>query len=97
MGAYAVEMTDPAKKWLARAANGDARVALNALEFAAMVCPPGPDGVRVVDVELVKEALQTRPIDYGPAGDAHFDHASALIKSIRGAIPRLPSTGWRGC
>ncbi|NLM95908.1 MAG: replication-associated recombination protein A [Firmicutes bacterium] len=88
LGAYAVEMTDPAKKWLARAANGDARVALNALEFAAMVCPPGPDGVRVVDVELVKEALQTRPIDYGPAGDAHFDHASALIKSIRGSDPQ---------
>ncbi|NLN17376.1 MAG: replication-associated recombination protein A [Firmicutes bacterium] len=88
LGAYAVKMTEAAKEWLARAANGDARVALNALEFAATVCQPGPDGLRIVDLDLVKEALQTRPIDYGPGGDAHFDHASALIKSIRGSDPQ---------
>ncbi|MGI6034739.1 MAG: replication-associated recombination protein A [Limnochordia bacterium] len=88
LGAYSVEMTESAKKWLARAANGDARVALNALEFAVMVCRPGPDGIRMIDVDLVEEALQSRLIDYDPSGDAHFDHASALIKSIRGSDPQ---------
>ena len=67
--------------------NGDARVALNALELAADAAAPAADGVRPVDLAAVKEALQRRSLGYDRAGDAHYDTISAFIKSVRGSDP----------
>jgi putative ATPase len=36
---------------------------------------------------LVESAVQKRAINYDATGDAHYDTASALIKSIRGSDP----------
>ncbi|GAC1491329.1 MAG: replication-associated recombination protein A [Candidatus Limnocylindrales bacterium] len=68
-------------------ANGDARVALNALELAADAATPSAVGQRQVDLAAVKEALQRRSLGYDRAGDAHYDTISAFIKSVRGSDP----------
>jgi putative ATPase len=70
---------------LAGKAEGDARVALNALEAAADRAAARGDGtVAVADVE---EALRQRLVRYDRAGDQHYDIVSAFIKSMRGSDP----------
>ena len=68
-------------------ANGDARVALNALEMAAAATPPNASGSRNVTLETVEDALQQRTLQYDKAGDQHYDTISAFIKSVRGSDP----------
>jgi putative ATPase len=72
---------------LVSVSNGDARVALNALELAADAAAPGPDGMRQVGLEEVRGALQRRTLLYDRAGDQHYDTISAFIKSVRGSDP----------
>ncbi len=72
---------------LANLANGDARFALNTLEFAATGVLREPDGQRVVTVDLVAEAAQRRAGTYDKSGDDHFDAISALHKTLRGSDP----------
>jgi putative ATPase len=68
-------------------ANGDARVALNTLEFAAAAAPRADDGTRTVDVQTIADALQRRAATYDKGGDAHYDTISAFIKTVRGSDP----------
>ena len=72
---------------LVNIANGDARVALNALEMATVATEPGPDGLRQVSVDAISDALQRRTPLYDKAGDSHYDTISAFIKSVRGSSP----------
>ncbi len=65
-------------RWLAEAADGDARYALNALEslfFAAPDRPWSPSAVR--------HHWQRRAAQYDRSGDFHYDLISALHKSVR--------------
>jgi putative ATPase len=73
---------DDALAFLAERAEGDARVALGALEIAAEDGAEGP-----VTVERAELALQRRAIRYDKAADQHFDYASAWIKATRGSDP----------
>jgi putative ATPase len=68
---------------LARAAGGDARVALTALESAVRATGPGADGVRRVDRETLVEALGRARFAYDKGGEEHYNLVSALIKSLR--------------
>src|SRR5260221_629355 len=68
-------------------ANGDARVALNALELAADAATADASGIRHVDLAAVRDALQRRSLVYDRAGDSHYDTISAFIKSLRGSDP----------
>lgn len=61
-------------------ADGDARAVLTTLEVALALA-----GSRPVALADVEQARHTRLQHYGP--DAHYDQASALIKSIRGSDP----------
>lgn len=80
-----VGLTPEARDALSARAGGDARLALNALETAAVVAlGRGAARIEVADVE---EALQRRVIRYDKAGDAHYDVISAFIKSLRGSDP----------
>jgi len=72
---------------LVTVANGDARIALNALELAAGVTEPGEDGKRHVSLETVQDALQQRSILYDKNGEQHYNTISAFIKSVRGSDP----------
>ena len=74
------------KEWeaLFRASSGDARRLLNAVEL--LVGLSTEDSV-VIDNASVKLALQSSTVRFDKKGDAHYDIASALIKSIRGSDP----------
>ncbi len=66
---------------IAEAADGDARRALGILERAVELA--GGAGA-LLPVELVETAIQRRFAVYDKSGDQHYDHISALHKSIRG-------------
>ena len=92
-----VEMDEEAQEHLARMSNGDARVALNALEMAAFAAGPDPNGRRHVSLADAEDALQRRALLYDRAGEEHFNIISALHKSLRGEAIRTPLfTGWPG-
>ncbi len=77
---------DPeAASTLAERSGGDARLAYNALELAAVIVEGR--GGDTIDVGAVEEALQRRIIRYDKKGDQHYDVISAFIKSIRGSDP----------
>jgi len=70
---------------LAELAHGDARVALNALEAAAMILPTGPKTAKILSKTLVEEALQKSAYLYDKSGEQHYNLISALHKSLRGS------------
>lgn len=65
---------------------GDARVALNTLEAAALLAKE-EEGVRRIDLHAAEEAAQRKALLYDKWGDAHYDTISAFIKSLRGSDP----------
>jgi putative ATPase len=78
LGLLAIQITDDAIAFWARLADGDARRALNALEIAAGSC--NGETITLADAE---HSMQKKAVRYDRKGDAHYDHASALIKSVR--------------
>jgi putative ATPase len=86
LGASGVALDDDARGTLVGLANGDARAALNALEFAAAAAP-AENGKRHIDRRLILDAMQRRSSLYDKGGEVHYDTISAFIKSIRGSDP----------
>ncbi|MHB8141413.1 MAG: replication-associated recombination protein A [Vulcanimicrobiaceae bacterium] len=86
LGDVAIHIDEQAFDTLVGLANGDARTALNTLEFAVDAAPL-EDGTRKITATLVLDALQRRAATYDRAGDGHYDTISAFIKSIRGSDP----------
>ncbi len=82
-----VALAPDAEDALIAVSNGDARVALNALELASDATAPGSDGRRAIGLTEIREALQRRSLLYDRAGDQHYDTISAFIKSVRGSDP----------
>jgi putative ATPase len=85
LGERGLQLDDTALRHLVERANGDARVALNALELAADAATAA--GSSTIDLPLIEDAVQQRALLYDKAGDAHYDTISAFIKSIRGSDP----------
>jgi len=67
--------------------NGDARVALNALELATSATPPDEEGKRRIKLDAIEDALQHRALLYDKAGEEHYNIISALHKSLRDSDP----------
>ena len=88
LGGLKVVVSEEDLMFLAEAAGGDARVALNALDLAVQVADVDDEGNRPIDHALLAEAMQTRLMGYDRSGDGHYDLASCLIKSIRGSDPQ---------
>jgi len=86
-GELQVNLAEDALIHLASVASGDARAALNALELAVVSSEPDEEGVIQVDLAVAEDSIQRRAVLYDKDGDAHFDIASAFIKSIRGSDP----------
>jgi putative ATPase len=76
-------LSQEAEDGLVAVSNGDARVALNALELAN----DATGGDREISLADIREALQRRSLLYDRAGDQHYDTISAFIKSVRGSDP----------
>jgi putative ATPase len=98
MGRYSAQITDEAIDHLAKTSDGDARRALAAVEVAILSqlhragaergdAGTGKVGPIVIDLQVAAESIQRKAIEYDPTGDAHYDAASALIKSMRGSDP----------
>ena len=87
MGAYGAVMDEEALDFLADVANGDARMALNAIELGVLTTEPSEDGKIHITTEVAAECIQKRVLKYDKDGDNHYDTISAFIKSMRGSDP----------
>jgi len=84
LGAWKLTLTPEAREFLIQQSQGDARVALNALETAATLARKNR---KDIDLSEVQEALQKKTLRYDKAGEEHYNVISAFIKSLRGSDP----------
>jgi putative ATPase len=93
LGRHDVRLADDALHFLAEVCDGDARRALAALEIGVL-----SSDVRPLEFtrQLAEESVQRKAVLYDPQGDAHYDTASALIKSVRGSDPDA-AIYWLAC
>ena len=87
IGMYKPMVDDDAIIFLSDMANGDARVALNALELAILTTETSENGTVHITKDVVKECIQKRALNYDKNGDNHYNIISAFIKSMRGSDP----------
>lgn len=87
LGEYKLIADDDAIKYLAEVSNGDARIALNAIELAAVTSVLGKDGLIHITVGTIEDCVQRKAITFDKSGEAHYDNISAFIKSMRGSDP----------
>lgn len=88
LGNLDVAICDEAVEFIAKLADGDARRALTALEVAVLSQVKENAGRAIaVDLAVARESIQQKALRYDKAGDDHYDHASAFIKSMRGSDP----------
>lgn len=83
LGTYPIEIKEDALKHLVEQSNGDARVALNALELAVLTTDRDKDEKVVIDLEVAQDCIQQKAYKYDKNGDYHYDVISAFIKSMR--------------
>lgn len=84
LGRHDVRLAPDALEFLAEVCDGDARRALSALEVGVLSSAERP---LQFTRSLAEESVQRKAVLYDKQGDAHYDAASALIKSIRGSDP----------
>ena len=87
MGSYRAVIEEEALDFLADAANGDARNALNAIELGILTTERSADGLIHITLAVAEECIQKRKVRYDKGGDNHYDTISAFIKSMRGSDP----------
>lgn len=87
LGKFEIALTAEAREHIIDTADGDARIALNAIELAVLTTPPGADGIIHIDKETAEQSVQRKAVRYDKDGDNHYDIISAFIKSIRGSDP----------
>ena len=88
LGKFDIEAEEKALKFLAVMSDGDARRALTALEVGVLSQAARQDDRRIkFNLEVAKESIQQKTIEYDGTGDTHYDLASAFQKSMRGSDP----------
>jgi len=85
LGGARLTLPDDTREFLAARADGDARVALGALEVAASLARQR--GEHALQLPLVEEALQQKALRYDKGGEEHYNVISAFIKSMRASDP----------
>lgn len=78
LGELAIKINDETISLLAQMSNGDARTALNVLEYAAGIS-------KNISGQVIKEAFQKSYLLYDKDGEEHYNIISALHKSLRGS------------
>ena len=81
-----VECEDGVKEHIAASCGGDIRKAMNAVELL-LTAAKRKQGKLLVTIEDTQMVSQQSAMRYDREGDAHFDIASALMKSLRGSDP----------
>ncbi len=87
LGNVKIDLSEEALDHAVTQADGDARIALNALELAVAATTPGKGGVRKIDLKTIEGALQKKALLYDKMGEEHYNIISALHKSLRGSDP----------
>lgn len=87
LGSMAIEMDEDTLGRLVRLADGDARVALTALELAVEAAHDTANGARHLTLEDIEDVMQRPALLYDKSGDMHYHLISAFIKSVRGSDP----------
>lgn len=85
-GMESITLEEDAMDFIVSHANGDARRALNILE-AAMDTARTQDATASVNRKVIEGIIQQAATLYEKGGTEHYDHASALQKSLRGSDP----------
>jgi putative ATPase len=74
------ELNAEAKAWLVEMANGDARQAITMIENTDRLYD-------TINIETLKETLQSKFLRYDKKGEEHYNVISAFIKSMRASQP----------
>ena len=77
-----IKISEDALDLLSISCNGDMRKAINNLEFIY-----NSVGNKKISLEMVNEIVDKAHITYDRSEDKHYDHLSALMKSLRGSDP----------
>lgn len=75
-------LSPEALHFIANISDGDARVALNALELASYTVTNAH-----IDLQTIEDIVQKKALKYDKAGEEHYNLISALHKSLRGSNP----------
>jgi len=78
LGKLKLKINNQVKELISQLSNGDARVALNVLEYASSVS-------KDISLDLIKEAFQKSHLLYDKDGEEHYNIISALHKAMRGS------------
>jgi putative ATPase len=78
LGDIKIKIDEKTKNSLSQMSNGDARTALNVLEYASSLS-------KKIDDKILKEAFQKSYLMYDKDGEEHYNIISALHKSMRGS------------
>jgi putative ATPase len=87
LGKFTVKVEANLLEHIAAMADGDARIALNALEMTVMTTPPDRNRVRSLTVKTLEGVMERRVLLYDKNGEEHYNLISALHKSLRGSDP----------
>ena len=82
LGEMNVQLDEDALQHFVNVSNGDVRMALNALELAALTTPTGRNGIRIT-LETAEESIQKPVIRCDDS--LYYDMLSAFCKSLRGS------------
>ena len=82
LGNLSLDVDPDVFDFVSELSGGDARFALNVLEFASKTTETGR-----IDVPLVKQILQRERLVYDKRGEEHYNLISALHKSLRDSDP----------
>ena len=86
LGGSGLVLREAQLELLAKAADGDARRALNLLELAGDLAVESPDG-RSIDDKILAEVAGGTLRRFDKGGDDFYDQISALHKAVRGSDP----------
>ena len=81
LGYLKLKMNKGTVALLSQMSNGDARTALNILEYSASLSKSGA----TITPEMIKESFQKSHLLYDKNGEEHYNIISALHKSMRGS------------
>ena len=87
LGSLDIEIDEKAKEFLSMMSNGDARIALNAIELASRTIDKNENGKIVITLDIAKDCIGKHGFSYDKNSDNHYDTISAFIKSMRGSDP----------
>lgn len=87
LGNININISEDALDFLAEICDGDARMALNAIELAVISTDNNVEAVVNISLETISDCVQKRALRFDKSGESHYDNISAFIKSMRGSDP----------